>query len=221
MCIRDRRPAAGGDGHGQRVEDEPFRADAVCFRLGEYLFGHGHAPGGAVRDAVVIQRQGDEHSAVLLRHGEYRVHGGALAAHGVDQRPPVVEPRRARHGLGVGGVDLQRQRQDGLQFRHRAGQHGLFVDVRQAHVHVQNVRAGLHLLRAFAQHIAHVVFPQGALEVRLAGGVDALADEHRCAAEFHRPRVGADHRAPRRLCRRGNGAIHRFFQRRNVRGRCV
>ncbi len=167
----------GGHGHGKAVDDDVVRGNAVLggfvhdlLRNGEALFcGGGYA--------AFVQAQADNAAAVLRRYGQHGIHVLLLAVYGVDQGLSAVQAAGALQGLGVGGIQYQRQGNARLQLLHRGNQHGRLVDLGQAHVHVQQVGAQVALGNRFAHQVIKVAFAQGRLQLGLAGGVDALADD--------------------------------------------
>ena len=136
-----RRTGVRTDGHGEGVKNDILFVDPVFCGTGENFFGNGHPSFRRFRDAVFVQRQGNCHTAVLFQQGEDGVHAFFLAVHRVDQRFPVDPAQGTFHGDRVGGVDLQRKIQNGLQFTGHRFQQSRFVYFRQTYVHVQNVRS--------------------------------------------------------------------------------
>ena len=51
-----------------------------------------------------------------------------------------------------------------MQLCDRTAHHRRFVDLRQANVHVENMRASLLLSDALAEDVIHIIFAQGLLE---------------------------------------------------------
>lgn len=91
---------------------------------------------------------------------------------------------------------------------HEFGQEQRLVDHGRAHVHVEDRRAEGHLLGG--EPHGEAVFPglQFRLQIFLARGIDAFADdlERLGGADAHQPGAGGQHDAGRRHRRGGTGA---------------
>ena len=107
-----------------------------------------------------------------------------LAVYRVDQGLSTVQAAGALQGLGVGGIQHQRQGNARLQLLHRGNQHGRLIDLGQAHVNVQQIGAQIALGNRFAHQVIKVAFAQGRFQLWLAGGVDALADDAHLVGAF-------------------------------------
>ena len=92
------------------------------------------------------------------------MHAFCFSVDRVDQRLAVVAPQRAFHRFGVGGIHLQRQIHHTLQLAHHMLQHRRFINIRQTHIHIQNVRAIVHLGNALLQDIIHIFVAQRLLK---------------------------------------------------------
>ena len=187
------RLRGGGDGHGQGVEDQVLPGNAVFGGLLHDAPGDGHPSLGVPGNPLLVQGQGHHHAAILAHQGEDRLHDLLLAVDGVDHGLAVVEAHGPFHSHGIGGVDLEGKGQDGLQFADSLGQQGGFVNLREPHVHIQEMGAHLLLPASPVEDISHVPFQQGLLEALLPGGVDALPNQHGTLFEGDRRRIGGDH----------------------------
>ena len=81
---------------------------------------------------------------------------------------------------------MERQRQHTLQPRDHTCHHIRLVDLRQADIDIQNMRAAVLLREALGQDIFNVVFAQRRLKFALAGRVDALTNDDRRFADLDR-----------------------------------
>ena len=177
--------AAGGDGQRQRVEDDVLLFDAV--RSGGIVdfLSNSDSPVGCLRDAVLVEQQTDDHTAVLFHEREESVHLFLLARDGVEQRFAVVDAHRALHGGGVAGIQAQRQGTGRLQFFDKPCQDGRLVDIGHADVDVEDRRIAVLLAEAFREQHVQIAFFKRGTHLFADAGVDALADQERFFADHH------------------------------------
>jgi hypothetical protein len=182
----------GGYGHREWVEYEVVRADAVVRSAFHDPFRDGQTSLGGIRDAGFVEREAYDEAAVFFHQRKDCVHASVAAVDGVDHGLAAVRAHGARHRGGVGCIKLQRQGAHALQFANAGFKHFGLVDLGQAHVHVEYVRARLLLGDALFENITDVPLAQRLLETLFTGGVDPLADEHGRAAEWNGAVEGAD-----------------------------
>ena len=180
----------GGDGEGQAVDPYVLLSDAVGQRRVQNALGDVHPALRCLGDAVLVQRKAHYCRTVFLHDGQdLCLHLGA-AVDGVHRRLAVIDPQARLQRGGVGGVQLKGHVQHALELFHHQRQHGHLVHAGVAHIHVQNVRPGVHLLNAHVQNVVQILLQQGLLEALFAGGVDALTDGAH-AGDGQRHRGGA------------------------------
>ena len=167
----------GGDREGEAVDIHVLSPDAKGHSPLQNAFGHLKAGLGGLGNAVLIQSEAHHRRAVLLHQGQDGLQRGALSVHRVDDGLAAVDPQGLLQHLGVGGIQLERSVGDSLEGLDGTHHHVRLVDLRQAHVHIQNVGSRLGLSQSLAQHIVYIAPPEGLLHQLLAGGVDALADD--------------------------------------------
>ena len=200
----ERRRSVGGNGHRETVDDDVLPRDAVSVRRLVDPAGDTDPALRIRRDPVFVKDERDKDAAVLADQGEYALDALFFAVDGVDHGLPVIEPHALFQRDRIGGVDLQGQGQHALELCDDAPHHGGFIDLGEADVHIEDVRAAVLLAEAFLQDILDVVVPESLLEFLLAGRIDALADDHRELADLHALREGGDH-SPALLDRRFKG----------------
>ena len=75
-----------------------------------------------------------------------------------------------------------------LDSLHHPGQHAHFIHAGIAHIHVQQVRAGVRLADGQLHHIVRIILQQGLLQAFLARWIDPLADDpDPVRGQAHRP----------------------------------
>ena len=183
----------GGDRQRQAVDPHILFGDAVGQGRLQDAAGNGHPALRRLGNAVFVQSQAHHGGAVFFHDGQQPLQHRRVAVDGVHRRLAVVHPQARFQSRRVGGVQLQGDVQGALQLFHHPGQHGHLVHAGIAHVHVQDIRSGVHLLEAHIQDIIQVLLQQGLLEPLFAGGVDALADDPH-AVQPQRLRGGANKR---------------------------
>ena len=110
-------------------------------------------------------------------NGQHGLERLGFTVHGVDEGLACIAAHGAAHGLGVGGVDLQRQVAHGLDALHDLHEHAGLIELRQAHIDIERVGTEFGLVKRLAHRVVEVTRTQGLLETLLARGVDALADD--------------------------------------------
>ena len=167
----------GGDGQGQTVDGDAVRRDAVFCRAGDDFAGDCDTALDRIRNTVLIQRQTDEHRAVLGGEREDGVQTLFLTVDRVDHRDAVVAAQGGLQHLGNVGVQLERQVNHALQFPGDLEHCLALVDARQTDVDIQNIRTGIRLLDALIDDIVQIMGTERSLKALLSGRVDALADD--------------------------------------------
>ena len=107
----------------------------------------------------------------------------------------MVKAKAALQRLQIGRVELERQCRDALQSGHHGLHHVRLVEFRQADIHIEHIGARIFLLNALLQDVLNITVSERLFKAFLAGRIDALADNNRALAEFHRLRERGDHRA--------------------------
>ena len=154
----------------------PFR-DTQCRGTIQDAFGDGEPVCRLFGNAVFVQGQSHDRSAVFLDQRQDVLQRCLFAVDGIDDGLTIIYPKCSLHDSRDGGVQLQRCAADGLERLYRADHHALFVDARHTYIHIQKVSPGIHLLHCLIQDVVHVVCLERRLEPLFAGGVDALADD--------------------------------------------
>ena len=137
--------------------------------------GHLHALFGLLGNAVFVQGQADHRRAVLFAERKNRVQHLLFAVHRVHDGLAVVHAQPTLQRVRLGAVQLQGQIHHRLNGLHRHFHHGRLIHAGQAHVYVQHLGSGVHLLHRLGQDVIHVAVPQCLLEALFSGGVDAFA----------------------------------------------
>ena len=174
-----RSPGVGGDGHGQSVDHHILPRDPIAVRGFEDLVCNRNAALCRVRNTLLVQYQAHYDSAVFSDQGKDRLNALFFPVDGVYHGLAVVEPHAALHGLRIGGIDLQGQREDALEACDHCLHHPGFIDLRQSHIDIQNMCPALLLVQAFLQDVFNIILPQSFLEFLLSGRIDPLADDQR------------------------------------------
>ncbi len=104
----------------------------------------------------------------------------------------MIDPQGGLQNGGAGGIQLEGQLHHPLEGLHHLLHHGLLVDLRQAHVHIQNIRPGRGLLQPLGQDVVHLPVFKGLLEPLFTGGIDPLPNDPH-PVQNHHP-AGAAHR---------------------------
>ena len=174
---------AGADGEDAGVEDDVGGIEADLLR--QDPVGPGEdlhlAPGG---DRLSLLVEGHDHHRGAVAADEARlapelllplleadgVHD-PLSLQALEPRLQHGEPRAVQHDGEPGDLRL---RGDEVQ---EGGHRLLGVEEPLVHVHVQNVRASLHLLPRHRQRLLHPVVPDEAREAAGSGDVGPLADQ--------------------------------------------
>ena len=167
---------AGGDGHDQRVDEQPVLGYSGVVGPVEQLADHPHAVVHCLWHAGVVECEHDQRAAVLCRLRQDPLEPLGLAADRVDQRRLRRLIQRRREGERIRGVDRER-RVDLLLHRPHEPPHHLGLEVRtRAGIDVEVVRAGLHL---GARQLADLVRVARGNRRRhlLASAVDLLTDD--------------------------------------------
>ena len=187
---------AGGQGEGERVEDQRLGLEAVLV-AGDVAqpFGDLDLALGRLRHPDLVDRQRDQRRPVGL--GQRDDHVGLVAAglevDRVDDRPPGDLLERRLHHLRLGRVDLDRRRlgqRDPLD----DGAHllVLVLALGQRHADVEHVGAAFDLVFGDLDEAVVVVGEQQFLGLFRALRVDPLADQGR--ARLLHERGGGHHR---------------------------
>ena len=198
---RLRRGAVGGNRHGESVDHDVLRRNPVFCCRGVDFACDADAPVRFRRNAALVDGKADQDAAVLLHERHHRLDLVLFPIHGIDHRLAVVAPQRALQRLRIRRVDLQRQRRDALQLRNHVLHHRRLINLRQPDIDIQDVRAGVLLLKRLTAQIIEVVAAERLLEFLLSRGIDPLADDHRARTDLHRAREAGDNRAVLRRIR--------------------
>ena len=198
---RLRRGAVGGNRHGESVDHDILRRNAVFFRRGVDFARDTDASVRIRGNPALVDGKADQDAAILLHERQDRLDLILFPVHGIDHRFAVVASQRALQRLRIRRVDLQRQRRDALQLRNHVLHHRRLINLRQPDIDIQDVRAGVLLLERLSAEIIEVVAAERLLEFLLARGIDPLADNHRARADLHRARKAGDDRAVLRRIR--------------------
>ena len=145
------------------------------------------------RDALFIQKQGDDDTAVFFHQRKDLLNAFCGAVDRVDHRFSVIAAERAFHGISVGGVDLERKCRHRLQLFHDGLQRGRLVNVRKTGVDVEYISTAVLLLECEGENVLQIMVVQGLFHFFSAGGVDPLADDDRTLAEIDGSGEGGDH----------------------------
>ena len=180
----------GGGRQGQAVDPHILIGNAKAPRTLQNEPGDGYPLFGCFRQTGFVQGQTHHRRAVALHQRQDGLQRLFLTADRVDRRLAVIDPQGCVKGDRIGGVQLQRQIDGGLQCLDHPGQHGCLVHAGIAHIYIQNVRARVHLGDGHIDNIVHVAGKQGLLKALFACGVDALAN-HPHAVDAHHPGGGA------------------------------
>ena len=167
----------GGDGEGQAVDVHILPPDAQGQRPLQDTAGHLHPGLRALGDAALVQGQAHHRRTVLFHQGQDGRQALLLPVDRVDNGLAAVDPQGPLQHLRVGGIQLEGGVGHSLERLHRADHHVCLVDLRQTHVHIQDVRPGLRLGQSLVEHIVHIPPAQGLLHQFLACGIDPLADD--------------------------------------------
>ena len=151
QCLKHRDGSfrLGTDSHGQHINDNVFRPDSVLCSLPDNLSGHFHTSFGGLWNSVFIQCKADHHTAVFFHKREDHVHGFLFSADGIDHRLSIINPHGALHGSLIHRINLQRQARNALKLLYNFLHHGRLINIRQAHIDVQNMGSLLLLADAF------------------------------------------------------------------------
>ena len=167
----------GGGRHGKAVDDHVLPRDAHLLSRLHNASRDGEAPLGRLGNAVFIERKAHNGATVMRGDGQHGLERLGLAVHGVDEGLACIAAHGAAHGLGVGGVDLQRQVAHGLDALHDLHEHARLIELRQAHVDIERIGTEFGLVESLAHCVVEIARTQGLLEALLARGIDALADD--------------------------------------------
>ena len=148
---------------------------------------------GAGLDASLINGEAHHGCAVLFAEGQDPLQHLRLAVHRVDDGLAVIDPQAPLEGVGVGGIQLQRQAHHALQGLDHLLHDGRLVHTGSAHIDVQHLCAGLGLADGLLEDVVHISLAEGLLEPLFAGGVDALSHH---GDAIHRDKIHrrAEHR---------------------------
>ena len=166
----------GGGRHGEAVDDHVLPRDARLLSCLHDAARDGEAPLGRLGDAVLVERKAHDGATVVRGDGQHGLERLGLAVHGVDEGLACIAAHGAAHGLGVGGVNLQRQVAHGLNALHDLHEHAGLIELRQAHIDVECIGTEFCLVKRLTHRVVEVTRTQGLLEALLARGIDALAD---------------------------------------------
>ena len=175
--------------HGQAVDDHIGSRDAVTFGSFHDPLGNGETPLGGGRDALIVKGKADHGAPIAFHDGKHGFQALPLSVDAVDKRLARVTAHRRLHRHRIGRVHHQRQRNRGREFVHRGGQHSRLVKLGKAHVDIEHVGAQLLLGNSLPHQVIQVTRTQRRLKLRLARGVDTLAD-HGDAGHAHRKHHG-------------------------------
>ena len=184
------------DGHCKAVDHDVLSGHAVPICR---LIDPAGDPHSALRvrgNSILVQDQRDQHAAILADQRKYGFYTLFFAIDGVDHGFSVIDPHAPLQRLYVCRIDLKGQGQHALQLLHHIGHHGRLVDLRQPHVHVENVRAAVFLPQTLPQDVFDIIVPECLLEFLLSGGIDPLTDDHRQRADLHTLRERTHNRPP-------------------------
>ena len=182
-----------GDRHGETVDHNVLSGNAVPVRRLINPFCDPDPSFRVRRDPVLIEDQRHQHAAVLADQREYRLDALFFAVDGVDHGLSVVDAHSSLERVRIGGIDLQGQGENTLELLHHVRHHGGLVNLGEADVHVEDVRAAVLLAQALAKNVLDIAVAQRLFEFLLPGRIDALADDHGPGADLHALREGADH----------------------------
>ena len=146
----------GGSRHGEAVDDHVLPRDARFLGRLHDATRDGETPLGRLGNAVLVERKAHDGATVVggdRQHGLKRL---GLAVHGVDEGLARIAAHGAAHGLGVGGVDLQRQVTDGLDALHDLHEHAGLIELRQAYIDVERVGPEFCLVKCLAHSVIEV-----------------------------------------------------------------
>ncbi len=174
-----------GNGHAQSVDDEIIMGDAIAIRGVVYFAGNGHAAVCRGRDAVLVEGKADENAAVFSNERHDCLDVLSLSIDRVDHGLAVIAAKGALEGDNVGGIDLKREPGDALKALHHRFHHGRLVDFGETDIDVQNICAGVLLIKSLLQNIGNILIAKGLFEAFFAGRVDTLTDENAARADLH------------------------------------
>ncbi len=144
-----------------------------------------------LRDARLVVGDGDHRGTVARHEREHALHLLVLAGDRVDERLALVDVEAGLERLDDRRVDRERHVGDRLHELDRVREDRGLVRERDAGVDVEHLGAGLDLRDRIGHHGVEVAGTHLLGELRAAGGVDPLPDDH------ERP-VEADHHLARR-----------------------
>ena len=150
------------------------------------------------RDTVFIQRQAYDRSSVFFADGKQTVQHRLFPVYRVDDRLAVVYPKPRFQNIRTGGIELQRQIAHALHSLYSTDHHFLFINFRQAHIYVQDIRARARLFHRLGKDIIHISVPKRLFKTLFSRGIDPFA-YHTYSVDFHSAYRSAHGTAPHRL----------------------
>ena len=146
----------GGGRHGEAVDDHVLPRDARLLGRLHDATRDGQAPLGRLGNAVLVERKAHDGATVMRGNGQHGLKRLGLAVHGVDEGLACIAAHGAAHGLGVGGVNLQRQVAHGLNALHDLHKNARLIELGQAHVDVERVDSKFCLVKRLAHRVVEV-----------------------------------------------------------------
>ena len=199
------------DRHDQRVHDDVMCRNAeICGTL-DNLFGYGKPDIGIFGNTrVIIGNRHDRH-VVFLDQRQHQFKAFFLTGDGIQQRATLAGPQSILKRAGHGTVDANRQITDRLHARNHLGHQdrlnkvvvcitrvfGHLVGENRAGIHVQDVRARVHLCNGIRLDTAEIAAFQFFGQNFAARRVNSLSDdtERLIKADDGRFGFGFDNRA--------------------------
>ena len=171
--------------HCERVNDNIFLFNSVFFCFGNNFFCNGNSALCRFGNSALVNRNGDQNSAVFFDKRKNSFHALRLAADRVNQSLAVVDSHCSFHGFGVNRVNLKRQVNNALNGAYHALHHLRLVDFGQTDIDIKHRNALDILADRFAENVADISASQRFLEAFFACRIDSLADDNGVFADFN------------------------------------
>ena len=181
------------DRHSQGIKDKVFLPNSVFCCLTDDFLCNLNSLFRTVRYAILIQGKAHYQTAIFLYQRENLFHDFFFSIDRIDHSFPIINPKCCFHGSNIRRINLERQVDDCLKFISHLLQHGLFIDFRQPHIHIQYVNAPVLLSNAFSQNIINIRFAERFLERFFPGWIDSFSDQNRRIFKYHCMGIGTDH----------------------------
>ena len=175
----------GRDRHGKAVDHNVLPWNAVSVRR---LIDPAGDADPALRvggNPVFVEDQRHKDAAVLPYKRKNCLDALFFAVDRVDHRLSVIDAHAPLKRGRIRGVDLQRQREHALKLLNNFRQHLRLIDLGKSDVHIEDMGAAVLLPKSLSEDILDIIVPKGLLEFLLAGGIDALSDDHGLSADLN------------------------------------